>query len=275
MNILGGFMKRKLTLILATILLILMVLMTNVRQNIKVDDYVDLTEYVNRLILNEELSDDEFEIITRQTGLGKKSILALKRRSQLYLIDDYQNDYLYNRNYYKSYFALCCCEELLEESHLPFVDLQDGDILITASSVTSFFRHGHAGIVVNGLTGETVEAYSPLEKSCTSTVDTWLNYQTIMLLRVKDEYKNLAPIAAKYALENLVDVKYSLFSSVNDSTDNVKRTHCSQLVYLAYKFAGIRIDKKNNFIVTAKEISKSEYFEIVEVKGFNFYEGWK
>lgn len=267
-------MNKKITFILATILLIIMILMTNPRQNIKVEKYINLDEYVNKLIIGADLTDLEYQIIAKQTGLSKSSVLNLKQKNKLYMLSDYQNDYLYNRKYKRNYFAFFTCEELLDEMHLPFVDLRTGDVLITASSITSFFRHGHAGIVIDGSTGETVEAYSPLEKSCISTVDTWLSYNTIMLLRVKEGYEELAKAAAEYARNNLVNIKYSLFSSTNDSVANVKRTHCSQLVYLAYKYAGIEIDTDGNWIVTAKELSQSKYFEIIEVKGFDFQKGW-
>lgn len=267
-------MNKKMTFILATILLVLMILITNPRQNIKVEKYVDLDDYIVRLIVGDDLTDLEYQTIAKQTGLSKSSVLTLKQKHKLYMLSDYQRDYLYNRNYKRHYYAFLTCEELLNDVHLPFVDLRTGDILITSSSITSFFRHGHAGIVIDGSTGETVEAYSPLEKSCISTVDTWLSYNTIMLLRVKEGYEEIAKTAAEYARNNLVNVRYSLFSSTKDSVTNVKRTHCAQLVYLAYKYAGIQIDQNKNSVVTAKEISQSEYFEIIEVKGFDLKKGW-
>ncbi len=271
----GDIMKRKVTLILAIITLLAIILMTSHPQALHNMRFIDLTDYVERLKSGEELSDEDLLTISKQTGLGKDSIRTLTLTKRLNEIYDYQNDYLKNQKYYKSHFVLVSYEELLYESHLPFVNIRTGDVILTSSSVTGFFRHGHAGIVINGPSGETVEAYSPLENSCISNVNTWLEYRAVMVLRLKPEYAHLADQAAKYAEENLVDVKYSLFSSTKDSTDNVKRTQCAQLVYLAFKYVGLEIDQNGDWLITAKEISKSKYFYTVEVKGFDFVKGWE
>ena len=82
-------------------------------------------------------------------------------------------------------------EEVLTKEHLPFVDLQPGDIMITSSNYTLGIRFGHVGLVINGETGLTLESYMPGQPSEYDFDYTWDRYPKVMLLRLKEEYRHL------------------------------------------------------------------------------------
>ena len=165
----------------------------------------------------------------------------------------------------------------LMKNHLPFVDIQDGDILVTSTSHTFGYRHGHSGIVVDSTKGLTVESYTPFSDSKYDKLYTWLAFPEVMVLRLKEEYRYLINDVVEYTKNYLVGVKYSLLSSTKQkitNTTKIKKTQCSHLVWAAYYAYGIDLNSDGSWLVTANDISRSPYLEVVEVKGFHYLQLW-
>ena len=240
-------------------------------------EYEDLSDLIEKLNNNEVLTTDEYKIISIQTGLSKTSIDKLIEKTEPKKLLDYQNDHLYNQEEVLSTFFFGSYQHELVKNHLQFVDIQDGDVLVTSTSHTFGFRHGHSGIVVDAGKGLTVESYTPFSDSKYDKLYTWLAFPEVMVLRLKEEYRYLINDIVEYTKNYLVGVKYSLLASTKQkitSTTKINKTQCSHLVWAAYYAFGIDLNSDGSWLVTANDISRSPYLEVVEVKGFHYLELW-
>ena len=152
----------------------------------------------------------------------------------------------------------------------PFVDLQNGDIIITLSIHSLGWRHGHATIITDAEKGEGVQAVMIGEKSNTALVGSWTKYPLVAVLRPKNISEDVRNQAGQYAEENLKGLYYSLFGGVFSGRNPDKpltTTQCAQLVWYAYLTCGIDIAPESGKIITPKDFLKSENLEIVQVYG--------
>ncbi len=235
-------------------------------------EFQDITHLVNKLIDGYELTEEELKIVSKQTGLSKSSILKVNEVYNYSYLYKYQEDHIKNIEYKEEFMFFGVKEEVLYKEHLPFVDLQPGDIMITSSNHTLGIRFGHVGLVINGTTGLTLESYEPGSPSDFDFDYTWNHYPKIMLLRLKEEYRHLIPKIVLYAENNLIGIPYSIFASTNQKIsleDVPTTTQCAHLVWTAYKAVGIDLNSNGSWLVTGKDISRSPYLEVVEVKGYD------
>ena len=102
-----------------------------------------------------------------------------------------------------------------------------------------------------------------------SSAQKWGSYPSFVVLRYPDEEK--AKKAAEFAKEKLIDVPYSIFAGLlqKDKSKNeaVSSSHCSHIVWQAYKAIGIDIDSNGGRIVTPKDIAKSDKLRLVQIFG--------
>lgn len=228
----------------------------------------DISVILNKIEQNEVLQDDEIATLFRQTGLGESAIAAMAAQGNAARLLQYQEALFTVQDYQTLSANIITGEESLtarKSDLLPFPDLQDGDILITAAAHTMSWRHGHCGLVVNAEKGEILEAFTLGEPSKVCDLEKWLRYPNVIQLRSKE--KSLGASAVKYGLETLDGIPYSLLSDFYADTDAPKVTHCAHLVRAAYLPFGIEL--KKGFIVTPKDISQSDDFEVIEVRGMD------
>lgn len=240
-------------------------------------EFQDITYLVDKLIEGYDLTDEEYKTLSKQTGLSKSSILKVNEVYNYSYLLKYQEDHIKNINYEEDFMFFGIKEEVLTKEHLPFVDLQPGDIMITSSNYTLGIRFGHVGLVINGETGLTLESYMPGQPSEYDFDYTWDHYPKVMLLRLKEEYRHLIPEIIYYAENYLLNIPYSIFATTYQKVDieNVpKTTQCAHLVWAAYKAVGIDLNSNGSWLVTGKDISRSSYLEAVEVKGYDIDTLW-
>jgi uncharacterized protein YycO len=239
--------------------------------------FQDISHLVNKLIEGYELNEDEYKLVSKQTGLCKSSILKLNEKYNYSYLLKYQEDHINNIEYNNKPMFIGLIEEELKVDHLPFVDLQPGDILITSSNHTLGIRFGHVGLVIDGERGLTIESYTPGDPSDYDFDYTWNDYPKVMVLRLKEEYRHLIPEIVNYADNYLLNVPYSIFASTNQIIDinrSPKITQCAHLVWAAYKAVGIDLNSDGGWLVTGQDISRSKYLEVAEVKGYDFDKLW-
>ncbi len=239
--------------------------------------FEDISYIVNKLNKKESLTLNEFNTLSVQTGLSKTSIEKFLTKYEPNKLYDYQNDHLKNQEEVISTFFLGSYQHELKNNHLPFVDVQNGDILITSTSHTFGYRHGHSGIVVDIDKGLTVESYTPFSNSKYDKLYTWLAFPEVMVLRLKEEYRDILSDVIEYTKNYLVGVKYSLLASTKakfTTSTSPKKTQCSHLVWAAFYAYGIDLNSDGSWLVTANDIARSPYLEVVEVKGFNYTQLW-
>lgn len=230
----------------------------------------DLTPYLEK----ETLSEEDYELLYHQTGLTRLGVDALEDRSELL---DYQENFFFEGVRAHSMAAVTTprCVLQTEEGadfYAKLVPLQEGDILVTSTCHTFGWRNGHAAIVVDAESRRVLEATGP---GCNSTLGTanWFAHGTnFMVLRLKGASREERKEIASWAGNNLRGIEYSLFTgffNAKDQSDGPKTTHCSHLVWQAYKRFGYDIDSDGGPLVTCNDIARSELLEVVQVYGFD------
>jgi len=217
------------------------------------------------------------ETIFMQTGLGEAAVERLIQEGNWDMILEAQ----------QSFFASpeTTCRDLLgwftkEERvrEVPagaLVDLRPGDILLTLSTHSLGWRHGHAGLVIDENT--VLECGVWGQDSALCRAQHWKTYATYAHLRVKGVTNETQEEVAAYALENLNGVPYHLSAGflgpkAPEVTEHYFGLQCAYLVWYAWQKFGVDLDSDGGRLVVADDVLSSPYLEIVQVYGM---EPWK
>lgn len=163
-------------------------------------------------------------------------------------------------------------EERLDNEIIPFYALQPGDILVTLSTHSFGWRHGHAAIVLDET--RTVESISMLYNSSIENNYFWQDYSNFAVLRVKNISFEEGKRVADFTEKNLVNRRYSLFSGLGiDKSPDVNSKefalHCSYLAWYAWKVFNVDLDSDGGRVVTTFDILHSDKVEIVQLYGMD------
>lgn len=147
----------------------------------------------------------------------------------------------------------------------PLPPLEDGDIFITPCVHTFGWRHGHAGIVVDGKSEQILEATSPGTRSSIRSAEHWRSYPAFFILRLRDADSVTRRAIGRYAAEHLAEVPYSLtFGLLSREPDApLRRCHCINLVWYAYRQFGYELDPDGGFLVTIEDLLQCPLLEVV------------
>lgn len=263
-------LKKKSVCIFVVLLIILIV-----RHIIYLSSGYRLPDYpktdISHLLTNEHISDADYELIFKNTGVSPAAAKDLVSNNDTETLLQLNELYFQKQTIHRNYICYpVTAEERNSGQVTPLVDLKKGDILITFNTATLDWRHGHIGMVLdNGLT--MLEHMAIGDTSCITYVDNWGNYPSFAVLRYPDA--DVASEAAQYAEDNLVDVKYSIFAGINgkdkSKDDFVDESHCSHIVWQAYKSAGADIDSNGGFIVTPDDIARCDDLYVVQIFGMD------
>lgn len=221
----------------------------------------------------EEVSfSDSAERIFKYTGLSPKGAEDILKSGKVSAFKKLNSIYFEKPDIKKEYILFpTTAQESLRGSPIPLVPLYDGDVLITFNTHTLDWRHGHAAIVTDAENGIILEHMSVGNSTVLSPAQKWASYPGFAVLRYPDEEK--AKKAAEYAKEKLKDVPYSIFAGLiekdKSKNETISSSHCSHIVWQAYKAIGIDIDSNGGRIVTPKDIAKSNELRLVQIFGLN------
>lgn len=219
-------------------------------------------------------------IIYRQTGLSPASQKKLwNYPNRNFILYQCQNNFFadVSLEYCENYF-LTDTEKINTSSDIPafrLMDVQDGDILISFSSHTAGYIHGHAGIVTDASKEEVLEAITPGNYSNFCLLSHWYNYSTCIQLRLKDAdsstKKEIASYARQYLYQRPYNLGTGLFShkSVDYTNEKNAGTQCAHLVWSAFAAFGYDIDADGGKLVTVPDIAHSPLLEVVQLYGIN------
>ncbi len=230
----------------------------------------------SKLSSNENLTDEEYELIFSQTGLGRPALDALTEKSDFDAVKEYREYYLEDKEFKCIREGVFACHEHITDSdgnliyNPPFADIQNGDIILTLSIHSLGWRHGHAAVVTDAEKGITAEAVMMGYKSDFSSTEEWRSYPLVAVLRAKNRDASVRNEIARFTKDNLIGLEYSLLARIvgGNDTDNIPvSTHCAHLVRYAYKEYGIDIDSDGGVIVTPYDILHSGELEIVQIYG--------
>lgn len=216
----------------------------------------------------------DYETIFLQTGLGRSAVEKLLTEDQFQLILDVQNQFFESK-------AVSCSpllgwftrEDRLQETKGPkLVDLQPGDIILTLSTHSIGWRHGHAALVIDENT--TLESAVLGSDSMKGSIWWWRDYSNYVVLRIKDVTPEQQEEVVAYALEHLYGVPYRLTSGFIGPKAPEPDTpffglHCSYLVWYAWNHFGYDTDSDGGRLVTCYDLLHSDQFEIVQMYGMD------
>lgn len=227
------------------------------------------------LLQKDERTEEDYRILYEQTGLTKIGIDGLLAEDKIERILKIQAYFFSNPKLDVLHFApFTYLEEV--DGVAPLAILQDGDILVSATTRVSWWRYGHSALVVDGDGGVILEALEPGSKSRCSQASTMANLANFMVLRPKLD-KTLREDVAAFALENLRGVPYRLTVGVFSkkyNPDTIKGTQCAHLVWYAYKKFGVDLDSNGGGIVKPQDMALSAQVEVVQTFGFDLDRLW-
>ena len=237
----------------------------------------------------EDWTEEEIHTLYLQTGLGKSALLAMKQQYPYYednievplskRLQPFQDALFYEGARNHEHVAEISNRDRMTDFLAPVAPVMEaGDVFVNSSTHTLGFRNGHAALVLDTL-GTVLMS---LERGADSAIKIhgdrlFSEASNFILLRLKDEGKDVRTAIAKNAERDLVGIRYSLsiglFSKKYQGV-RPKSTHCSHLVWQAYKNAGYDIDYNGGPIVTPQDIARSPLFEVIQVYGFDPEKLW-
>lgn len=222
---------------------------------------------IRSLLSKEELSDEDYKTLYEQTGLTKIGIDRTLEHGELgrSRVLTIQKNYFKEHTFYSTEFGIWMCTDYIKE-YVRNTYLEDGDIIVTASTHLGSIRIGHAALVVDGENEEILEAAAYGETSSIATVDGFNNRINFLVLRPKAS-KELKNEVVNYAKNSLVDIPYSAFSS--SFTDSIRKTQCAHIVWYAYHKFDFELLKNDKLIVLPYDLASSEEVEVVQTFGFD------
>ncbi len=236
-------------------------------------------EDISALLTKQTWTEDDYETLYLQTGLGRSALDEMKGDDERIL--SFQDALFYEGELAHEIVAVTTKRDVFADAsyRAPLVDLQDGDVLVTSTCHTLGWRNGHSALVVDGARGSLLESVS---LGIPSTVNTfgsnWFRYGTnFLVLRLKGASAEERAEIARTARERLYDIPYSLtvgFLSPKDQGETPQGTHCSHLVWQAFHYFGYDIDSDGGALCSTHDIANSDLFEVVQVFGFDPVKLW-
>lgn len=234
---------------------------------------------IRYLLLKTQLTNEDYKILFRQTGLGKAAIEEILKHhpNAADHILSLQQNFFRKINFICEKTSIISMEEYLVDegknivSGTQLAPLHNGDILITKASHVYGWRNGHSAIVVDAENGKTLESVLLGTNSSIQDISKWTSYPNFILLRLKNAPPDLTENISQRAAALLLDIPYNLtvgiFSPKFAGYEKVAGTYCSHLVWQAYSYYGIDLDSDGGMIVTPKDIVCCPKLEIVQVYG--------
>ena len=223
------------------------------------------------ILQKESLTEEDYETVYRQTGLtklGLDGLLESKNYTQVLRIQDY---FFEEHKVTSEYFNPFTYLETVDD-FATFGALEDGDIIVSATTRVSWFRYGHAALIVDGKNGVLVESTMPGQKSGFNDINSFAYLANFLILRPKADAETKANVVA-FAKEKLVGLPYQMTTGILTKKyaagKAIKTTHCAHLVWSAYRAFGIDLDSNGGLIVKPQDMALSDKVELVQTFGFD------
>ena len=305
-----GCRKRIVSVIAVLVLTSFLILYNWTNEVVKTAHITPSTPRINidNLIGKNEISNQELQIISEQTGINMAITEMLLEQEQEKKLLELQEAY-----YAPVSIAtirttpLTICEYVIDENGeytkgTSIVNLQDGDIVITKNSRFLGWRNGHAGLVVDAEKGLVLEAVMLGANTKLCSISGWEKYPSFLVLRLKEEFHNTYEIekVISFAEQNLLGIPYQLHAGIwgritglfekkysgeekeqksqsGNTQDGeltqiaegaLSGTHCAHVIWYAYQQIGIDLDSDGGLLVTPYDIQNSPYLEIIQSYGY-------
>ncbi len=163
-------------------------------------------------------------------------------------------------------------DRIAAEEDFSFTELEPGDILVTLSTHSLGWRHGHAALLLNEDT--TLESTVWGAESCLGKVESWKRYSGFVVLRVKNAASGMGKQVANYAQKELCGIPYHLSAGfigekAPDADAPYFGVQCAYLVWYAWNRFGYDLDSDGGRLVTATDLLESDKLEVVQLYGMD------
>ncbi len=230
---------------------------------------------ISPLLSKEALTETEYDTLYRQTGLTSLAIDDMRTtpsgRGKILTIQE--NFFTKVTPKGRRINPFTYIEEI--ERYVALCDLQDGDIIVSATTRVSWWRYGHAAIVVDGKNKYIAEAISIGVDSCLSYAENFCNLADFLVLRPRVDEEVKEEIV-DYVMNNLLGLPYRFSIGVFSKKypEKVTGTHCAHLVWYAYKKFGVDLDCNGGWLVKPQDMACSDKVDVVQVYGFDLDKLW-
>lgn len=229
---------------------------------------------IRPILEKKHLREEDYKMIFSQTGVTRSGAERILRREK-----NPDKTFIELQEFFLETCQVECYRENLftmqdqrqdRREMEPLVPLENGDILISFSSHSLGWRHGHAGLVVDAENEKVLEAVTPGKCSEIKSMGYWQKCSDLMIFRLKNaSYEKRAQIAS-YASQNLRGIPYSLISGIFGREEKGKTplsAHCAYLIWYAFFCFGYDLDANGGVIVTVMDLAKSPQLELLQVFG--------
>ncbi len=232
-------------------------------------------EDIQPLLEQGSLSEEEYDFLYRQTGLTKLAIDDMRfteaGRARILTIQR-----VFFANYpieHRLFAPFTYMDEI--DGWNEICDLQDGDIILSASTRVSWWRYGHACIVVDGANRVIAECLSPGTKSEMAGVIVCDKFCNFLVVRPKAE-REVKKQVVSYVHEEMIGLPYRLTTGIFSKKfpEELKSSQCAHFVWYAYKKFGLDLDANGGAVVKPQDIAFSKDVELVQAFGFNLDTLW-
>ncbi len=179
---------------------------------------------------------EDYTILYAQTGLTRIGIEDLLDANDIPRILEIQRRYFEDYTVETATFAPFASTQTIDGNGM-FGLLRNGDLIVSSSAFFSWFRCGHAAMMVDTATQQVINAVSIGIDSALEHLSNFESRANFMVLRPKLPAELREQVAA-YAKSNLVGLPYHLTAGLlSDKFESpITSTHCSHLVWYAYRW---------------------------------------
>lgn len=213
------------------------------------------------------LSDEDYLLLLRQTGLGRAGVDGVLAQSGPEGLVQMQRQFFAPVSWNCARSTPLTRQETLT-APVALAPLQDSDVLVSAASHFFGWRNGHAALVVDAAEGRTLEC--AMFSAEFGQVSNWAWRANFVVLRLKNAGQAQRAAIARQAARRLLHTPYSisvgLFSPKGNGSQ-VPATQCAHLVWSAFAAFGYDVDATGGGIVTPCDIACSPAFEVVQIYG--------
>lgn len=230
---------------------------------------------IDPLLKKQERTEEDYRTLYEQTGLTRLGIDGLLEDNNTYQIKRIQDAFFKDYEVYPDHFAAFTYIEEIQ-ADIPFAALEDGDIIVSATTRVSWWRYGHAALVVDGEQGLIAESTSPGTISRITSITVFDSLANFMILRPNFSQEIKAEVV-RYAKENLIGLPYDMFAGILSSKysgQQPKGLQCAHLVWYAYRNFGMELDSTGGAVVKPQDMALSPHVELVQNFGFDLDKLW-
>lgn len=236
-------------------------------------------EDISPVLAKERWTQSDYALLYRQTGLGKSALDELREKPEEILL--FQSALFYEGDIKHVYASPVTPHDMLQWQNAgqiaPIAPLQNGDVLVTSSCHTFGWRNGHSAIVIDSEAGTVLESVAPGVNSGRGGTEWFRESPNFLVLRLKGASEEERAEIALSAEQNLIGIPYSVtvgIFSPKDQGTSPSATHCSHLVWQAFRNFGYDIDSDGGAVCTSRDIANSPHFEVIQVFGFDPMKLW-